>query len=857
MKRAIATDYIPANIWAIDETYGYGQNTDSPVAQHLIRVAHGSRTVEVCHDFGTGYQLTNAKIITTDQDGEVFAVIKEVATSYFALWRSGDYGQSFRLVHDFSETGGARLANRYVLERALCIGYPGGVRTYAMAEYYTAAADAPCRILTSPDGITWTVQATVTGGSSSGLIRHWHAMRWNPYTERWCLGSGDNDAQNVVLTTADLTLITNAAPSVLVGLDGVTGAYGTQHHRTVDFLFTPQAIFTSSDTISGALEHRGIFRWSHDLTVCERVDSGEGRYETGSNRNTGWTGCKADGHLLWGTYQQTEVAGHRHLEIYGAEIGKDGRGQWRELGRIYTRQGRECDIRGFWYHAASNQFGVCFGSGAGKQTQNETVLFRLEGVFQDDYLGAAPGTGEPLYVPDTLHPVYWLDAENGSDSNDGYTPDTPWRTIQFALQGGTGSGAVSISGDITESSGTATLNGAADLTALSVGGRFTISGNANAAYNKTFVVATKPTSSRITFKCDSGAGTGAGGTVNDVYSNVTYGGLLRITGRCGVAQGFNIQIDKFPWGCSVSGTVGFSGEAGHPLQIIGDGIETSVLYDSAALSSVGLFTLNTSGDFLITEGLHAYHTRSAASARVIYPAVAGAKWWARDCKLGHESYNAEAWRNGASNDGDHYLLRCHIVGDTAGGAVNQPGVEIDGTARVFLIGCLIESTYRGVRKRTAGTGLVMRGCLVRGFSQNGIDTATDNTGSWDVSGCVVVRADGSSSAGVDSGTGTMAAGHRTEHNLFLRTPTRARDQGASNIDMQTAGTALADYFVDGDPRLGPKQGSPLLGAGQWVGAADYSGAARGNPGAIGHLELPVQIIRVYAERAACSRAAVA
>lgn len=845
MKRAIATDYIPGNLWACDSVYAYGTNTTSPASTKLVRCAHGTRTLEEIYDFTSTYHVANGKIFTTDVDGEVFAVLYD-ASNYYTLWRSSNYGVTFAQVFDFS--AGGTVANRYTLDRGLCVGYPGGARTYLLAEYYTDSGAQACRLLTSMNGTSWTIAASVTGGTA-GNIRHWHCVAWNPYTEKWCIGSGDTDAQNIVMTTANLALITDSAPSALVAIAGISGSYGTQHHRTVDFLFTPTHTFTASDTISGAVEHHGVWRWSHDFQHAERVDVGVGRYETGSQRSTAWTGVHADGHLIFGSYQQNEVAGYRHLELYAADEDHTGPGEWRELARIYTRSGKTCDQRGFWYNADTNTFGVCFGTGAGKQTQNETALFQLDGTYTDDYMGAAPGVGGNLYIPDTIHPVYWVGGSGASASAYGYDPDSAMATVQQALGGGTGAGAVTITSTSAAASYLCTVITATPHTYVA-GSRVTITGNADAGLNGlTWVVYDVTDSTHFRIKVPSTITGGVGGTVNDTYSNVTYGGKVIVRGSAGVTQSFNVQFDKFPYNCTVSNVLGFAGESGHAIQISGQGIDSTTIYDSAALSGVGLMTLNKSGDWIILEDLTCYHTRAAASSRTINASAAGSKFWARDCQLGHASYSAQAWRNAATSDGDHYLWRNHIVGDTALGGVNQAGVEVDGTARVLMYGNLVETTYRGVRLRTDGTKLVMRGNTVRNFSQFGIDTVVNNAGSWDVRGNVVVSSNGSS-AGVDSSTGTFTAGFATEDNFFERTPTRARDQGGTNISAQALGTTLATYFSDSDPRSGPVDGSPLIGRGGWCGPTDYSKQTRANPATMGHLEPtgPIRRRRVTARR---------
>jgi hypothetical protein len=46
------------------------------------------------------------------------------------------------------------------------------------------------------------------------------------------------------------------------------------------------------------------------------------------------------------------------------------------------------------------------------------------------------GQYKTLYTPDTIHPVYWVDSVNGSNTNDGYSPRTPFASAVYALSAG-------------------------------------------------------------------------------------------------------------------------------------------------------------------------------------------------------------------------------------------------------------------------------------------------------------------------------------------------------------------------------------------------------------------------------------
>jgi hypothetical protein len=821
MKRAIATDYHPLNLWAADESYAYG-TTSSP-AQTLERLAHGSRTFETGHDFGSGNQVI--RIFTTDLPGEVFVVWEITSSGQHYLARSINYGVSFSDVLTFG------AVDVYLLSRGLTVGYPGGVRTYALAEYVAATGPVDARIMVSTDGKEWTQAAAVVAGSSE-IIRHWHNIAWNPYNEYWYLCSGDTNAQSMVLRTQDLALIPTDTVANILATPGIQGKTGTQRCRTVEFLFTESHVFTASDTIAGPVSQRGVIRWTPDLQVDEQVDTGDGKYTDGSDsRSTMWIGVKAENHLLFGTYEQTDVPGEKHLEIFAAQVGQDGPGQWREVARVYTRNGTTSDMRGFWY--ARDRFGFCFGRGAGKQTQNETAIFKLDGLFTDDVLKESAITGEPIYIPDTIHPVYWLSESAGNDANNGYTPDTAWRSFTYAMRGTPGAGNKTISG-ITESAGLATVTTSSDH-GYAAGTRVTLAGNTPSAYNNTWVILDAPTS--VTFRIRVPSGTGAtsvNGTANDIASMMTYGGKLIIDGTHPVPTSFNINIAQFPNNTTVSGIFGMAGESGHPVFLEGTSIADAVVYGLSTTSGVGPFALNAAADFLIVQNMHIYNERTTAGSRALNPAVAGSKVWARDCKIGNINFNAQVMRVGAASDQAMYFWRVLAECDGAGGAANQPAFESDGTAVIHVMNSIIRATYRGVRLRTVGSSAVVKGCYVYGYSLAGFDSvAANNTGRMEVVGSVFVSGNGSASS-INSGTGTFTGGFRAYRNLTDRTPSQTKDR--SGIDLQVLGTTLADYFVGGDPLLGALAGSAVIESGGWVGPHDYTGARRKNPSSIGPIE---------------------
>jgi len=89
-----------------------------------------------------------------------------------------------------------------------------------------------------------------------GQIRHIHALQYDPFWERYWIGTGDEDAECLV----------GVFDRNFKDLEVLGG--GTQNWRTVSFAFTPEAVFWGTDIPEG--ENR-VFRLDRKSTVVEPV----------------------------------------------------------------------------------------------------------------------------------------------------------------------------------------------------------------------------------------------------------------------------------------------------------------------------------------------------------------------------------------------------------------------------------------------------------------------------------------------------------------------------------------------------------------------------------------------------------
>lgn len=817
MKRAVPSDWCGFRGQSADSQNVYGLSITQAAAVRAPWSNLDDQTV-IFQQAGTLVE----RVWALGEAGWIWCLVETTATSVYTLYLSKDYGATWELAYQFD------TADKYLLVDGLTIGYPNGVRTFALAEYYTGAS-APLFVATSTNGTTWTTAATITGGTSSN-IRHFHCVTWNQYNNQWILGAGDTDAQSMILSTADLSLITNSTPATLATIPGLKVATGQQRFRPISVLITPTHLFTCADVITG--DEKGIWRMPHDLSWSERVDYADGRYETGSSRSDGWSGLIHDGQIFFTNFLQNAQSGRQHLEIYSASVGDDGPGAWREIARYYCRAGTSAANTGFFAHGG--RFGLSSNGGCGKM-QGDTAFFTLGTEFCDDQTGVlAPGTNTVQYIPDTIHPVFWVGG--GSNSNTGFSPRAAYGTLQYALTGSAGSGNRTIS-SITEAAGIATVT-TATAHGYAVADRVTLAGNTPAAYNNTYHVASTPSGTQFTIRVPSGTGNGTVlGTVNSSFSAVPFGACVWLNpGAHVISDSIVARLNQYA--TTPSGALsqfGFEGESVHFVQIRA-AEKSQVQISNTSASQNYLIQLNTTTDWLVMDSVSISYDRNVTSARVLEPAAVAARVWSRDCVLGDAALSSGFFRNGASNNATHRSWRCLYRGD--GTALTTGAVDVSGNSTYIAESCYFANTHTPVFLRTVGAGIIAMGCTFYGWLNRAVQASAVNGSSFKLIGNVFANISGTNAA-VDSSSGTFSTQFSVEYNLMQRTGLQTRDRSSTNIDMQVLGTALSDYFEGDSPANPPKAGSALVdAAGAFIGSIDFNSTPRNNPSSIGCIERP-------------------
>jgi len=441
LKRLKPTGYIPNKTYCSDSQYIYGGSGISfykwPASS--VESTDPSTTRETSHTFPAG-ELTQRGWAGAQfglDDGEIFIVTKNA--SDYKLWYSVDFGDTFTESLAFP-------TDILLISRGLVVGYPGGVKTYAITEY-NGSANVDCRVLITTDPTSsWTTKASWTVDGVSNIIRHIHGINWDQWEKCFWICTGDSGLESGIIKWDGITTIPDATPVDLRDTHGfkvwASSTATDRKFKTIDVAVTQDHIYWGIDSNSSPDDsQKGIFRSDKNCLAYEQVDIGDARSD--STSKTMWDFAIVGSQILVTDYIQDDVAGERYSSVYSAAINRAGAGNWREIARIYMRSdaatnGTNSNVS---FHVANGLMGFSFTRGCGKSTQEETALCRLGGEWIDRPSGthtmnAVAGLPHLNLFTDTLHPVYWLN-EDGSDSNDGGTPATAFATVEGVLSAAT------------------------------------------------------------------------------------------------------------------------------------------------------------------------------------------------------------------------------------------------------------------------------------------------------------------------------------------------------------------------------------------------------------------------------------
>lgn len=422
----------PPRLWPVDAVpyrlfcqvgglaFGHGDSN-----RVLVTVDTVTRAATVGYEFPAGHAILDIYAGW----GCALIVLLKTADSTHSIYRTTD-GQTVEQVHDLGRDPNGDLTHRThvrLLTRGLEKGFINGQRalvfaTYTGAEQVPGTIDDAIYIASSiDDGVTWqrvnTWNWNFETGTGAHTIRHFHAVRYDKWRDCWWIAAGDTDDESAIIRWDGKS----AGPGNATPAQIASGAHpgwdcrtGSQRWRAVDLLVTEDWIENFTDTVSDI--HGGIWRVRPDFTGSHRVD-----HTVRGAEHDGWAALLAsDGTHLWCDSARLDATDtwQRYVAIYASTTGA----RYFEIGRfaLTDELNRSKLPRGFF---EDDQGLIWFSqsSEAGKGLF-ATTAFRLQGKFIDER-------------PDCLAPAYFVDPVNGSDTNNGWSVATAWKTVRNALLG--------------------------------------------------------------------------------------------------------------------------------------------------------------------------------------------------------------------------------------------------------------------------------------------------------------------------------------------------------------------------------------------------------------------------------------
>lgn len=430
VKALLPIDYIAHEIFSTDGTYLFGR--DSASTSKIYRVPVGQRTGVTGVNACAGGALSS--VISTETPGLLFTYTGAGGGNWY-LYRSTNYGDTWVQVLQFGTGAGGSIVDvRLLSDRGFCEVVLGGVRTFFVGEYNVNGSRTPGAandlvvLWKSVDlGLTWSVAARWNANGSSTNVRHIHAVRKDPYTDRIYICVGDSDAESGMVSWDGVTAIPdNTSLSAITQSTGLSSVYGRQRYRACDLLFDDSTMFWLSDSpadsssyLSGAAQECGWWASDKDFSNTRRLGASI-LERAGSGPRGGFFGAMtASGSMVWvDDAPSSAVTNDTAFSVYHTNTGRTKEAR---VGKVQLHSttglstvGQVCVAGDYIYIGTRGGLGKAAGC---------TTVVQISDI---DFV--AP-------KPDTLHPVYWADPVNGLDANSGLTPDLPWKTLTYALTG--------------------------------------------------------------------------------------------------------------------------------------------------------------------------------------------------------------------------------------------------------------------------------------------------------------------------------------------------------------------------------------------------------------------------------------
>lgn len=418
--RLFPIDSVPYRLFCTlgDKSYGHTNDT-----KQLIIVDTTTRQAT------NGLIFPAGKAISDIYSGYncILILVADTSNFTYTLYRSSD-GLSAREVHFLGKDptiDGVHRPHVRLLQRGIEKGLIENKNALVLATYNVSTdnavanpgeiGDAIYIAKSMDDGNTWQRVNTWNWDFSTGVgarnIKHFHAVRYDKWRNCWWFAAGDGNDESCIIRWDGISRgMGNIAPVNLGNYQGWDARTGSQRWRAVDILVTKLWIETFTDTIGDAVG--GIWRIKPDFSQSHKVD-----HTNRGQQHDGWAALlTSNGTHLWcdDAREDTNSNSQRFIGIYGSANGD----RYWEIGRIsLTGTGVKLP-RGFFEDSNGKIWFSCDGE-AGKGTYNTTV-YELTDRFREER-------------SDNIGPCYYVDFQNGNDSNDGYSVATAWKTARNAL----------------------------------------------------------------------------------------------------------------------------------------------------------------------------------------------------------------------------------------------------------------------------------------------------------------------------------------------------------------------------------------------------------------------------------------
>ena len=371
----------------------------------FVRVDTTTRSrIVIPNPFGVSSPQTIRTVVTTSVPGIIFACIGEssqTATS-MRIWRSTNFGSTWVQVLQLgSGPGGAANGVWMLSDRNFCEGNRGWyIGEYNVNSSRTSggANDGVTLWKSVNQGVTWeAVQTWNTSGAHQ--LRHIHCVKPSPLGGI-VIGTGDTDAESALIWWDELGTIGNVAFTALPA--GSKALHGRQRHRVVDLDAVDGYWYWMGDGPSMdvlQLGEVGWFRCPVDLSApVERLDGQIAGY---TQRSIYYSVKLSNGCLAYIEETITDPgAGNYHIGIW---VSNEKRTRIERVGMIKYPNTVTTQVAPVMFQVGDQVYAWCGGTAFAKG--GGTAVFTTSSTKR--FCGRRP---------DVVHPVYWIDPVNGTDS---------------------------------------------------------------------------------------------------------------------------------------------------------------------------------------------------------------------------------------------------------------------------------------------------------------------------------------------------------------------------------------------------------------------------------------------------------